>query len=321
MYEDLAPIALFVYNHPHHTEKTVDALLNNELASQSNCYIFSDAAKSAEDEPDVQAVRAYIKSIAGFRSVKVLERDKNMGMTQPLKTGVSEILNCHEKIIVLEDDDETSPFFIKYMNESLNYYSKNNRVSFICGYSPPQLFRQYKNINNDDIYFNSKFKAWGWGTWLNRWQAIDWRIKSYYSVILNPFKIRVLNCSSYQTCMQLRKYVRKEKQGWSIALSYTNLKSNSVCVYPMHSHVNNIGHDGSGVNCGITEMFYNDLKLAMPTHTLPSNITIDKNIMKTFKTSHAISIKDKVILILKIYINGAILFRIMKAVKQILRMN
>jgi len=137
MYNDLAAIVLLVYKRPHHTEKTINALLKNELASKSKCYIFSDAAKSSDDEPGVQAVRSYIKSITGFRSLNIIERHENRGMINSTKTGINEVLNYHKKVIVLEDDLETSPFFLKYMNESLNYYGENGKVSFICGYSPP----------------------------------------------------------------------------------------------------------------------------------------------------------------------------------------
>lgn len=40
-----APILLFVYNRPIHTQQTVISLLRNELAAESPLYIYSDAAK------------------------------------------------------------------------------------------------------------------------------------------------------------------------------------------------------------------------------------------------------------------------------------
>jgi len=43
---DLAPIVLFVYNRPDHTRQTVEALQKNELAKESELFIYSDAAKN-----------------------------------------------------------------------------------------------------------------------------------------------------------------------------------------------------------------------------------------------------------------------------------
>jgi len=194
---------------------------------------------------------------------------------------------------------------------------KTARFLSFVGIPPPKLYRQYNNINNDDIYFNSRFKSWGWATWRDRWQAIDWRIKGYYSLILNPFKIQALNRSSFHTCIMLRKYVKKERQEWGAVLSYNNLKNNKVCVFPVHSHINNIGHDGTGVNCGITKMYDNDLQLAAPIQTLHNNVNIDRNIMKILKAPHTVSIKRKVILFLKIYINESSLLKLEDYVKRV----
>lgn len=41
----LAPIVIFTYNRPWHTQQTVEALLKNEYASESDLIIFSDAPK------------------------------------------------------------------------------------------------------------------------------------------------------------------------------------------------------------------------------------------------------------------------------------
>ena len=42
----LAPIVIFTYNRPWHTQQTVEALLKNEYASESDLIIFSDAPKN-----------------------------------------------------------------------------------------------------------------------------------------------------------------------------------------------------------------------------------------------------------------------------------
>ena len=44
---NLAPIVLFVYNRPWHTKQTVEALQKNELAKDSELFIYSDEAKNA----------------------------------------------------------------------------------------------------------------------------------------------------------------------------------------------------------------------------------------------------------------------------------
>ena len=45
--------------------------------------------------------------------------------------------NKYGKIIVLEDDLITSPYFLKFMNEALEKYQDNERVMHIAGYMFP----------------------------------------------------------------------------------------------------------------------------------------------------------------------------------------
>ena len=49
----LAPIALFVYNRPDHTRRTLEALSRNELADQSHLFIFADGPKQNVSEDEI----------------------------------------------------------------------------------------------------------------------------------------------------------------------------------------------------------------------------------------------------------------------------
>lgn len=110
----LSPIALFVYNRLDHTKQTIEALQKNELAAKSELFIYSDAAKSELDTEKVDEVRKYINSLDGFKNISVIERDKNFGLANSIIDGVTNIVNKYGKIIVLEDDIITSPFFRVY---------------------------------------------------------------------------------------------------------------------------------------------------------------------------------------------------------------
>lgn len=44
----LAPVILFTYNRPEHTKRTIEALAANELAAETDLYVFSDAAKKMQ---------------------------------------------------------------------------------------------------------------------------------------------------------------------------------------------------------------------------------------------------------------------------------
>ena len=80
----LALIALFVYNRPAHTRRTVEALLKNELAEESDLIIYSDAPKCSDVADVMREVRDYFRTIEGFRLVNIVERDRNWDWLIPL---------------------------------------------------------------------------------------------------------------------------------------------------------------------------------------------------------------------------------------------
>ena len=49
-----APVILFTYNRPEHTKRTIEALAANEMAAETDLYVYSDAAKKDTDREKVQ---------------------------------------------------------------------------------------------------------------------------------------------------------------------------------------------------------------------------------------------------------------------------
>ena len=133
-----APIVLFVYNRPWHTQQTVEALQKNKLASESELFIYSDDAKNDDARVSVDEVRKYIDNITGFKKITVIKRDKNWGLASSIIDGVTKIVNKYGRIIVLEDDLVTSPYFLKFMNDSLEVYEKRNDVFSVTGFNYPK---------------------------------------------------------------------------------------------------------------------------------------------------------------------------------------
>lgn len=76
---ELAPIVLFVYNRPEHTRACLEYLERNELAAESELYVFADGAKQGSEEA-VAAVRRVIAEPWKFKRLNVVERPENKGL-------------------------------------------------------------------------------------------------------------------------------------------------------------------------------------------------------------------------------------------------
>src|SRR5690349_15246473 len=99
-----APIALFVYARRDHAQRTVEALKRNALATESDLIVFSDGPKNASASEAVRAVRDYVHSVDGFKSIAVIEQERNLGLSASIISGVGRVCETHGRVIVLEDD-------------------------------------------------------------------------------------------------------------------------------------------------------------------------------------------------------------------------
>lgn len=239
----VAPIALFVYNRPWHTLQTVEALQQNELATESDLFIFSDGAKTAETKPAVCEVRNYISGIAGFKSVTIIEREKNLGLAASIIDGVTRLCNKYGRVIVLEDDLVTSPYFLQFMNDALDVYSDTAQVMHISGCKYP-----IDDINGENFFFRVPL-CWGWATWTRAWQHFDKNIQ-----VMSKFDSKMRRAFSINNSYHYWEQLELNKKGtidtWFVFWYASIFLRQGLAYFPSSSLVLNIGHDGTGVHCG-----------------------------------------------------------------------
>ena len=237
----LASIALFVYDRPEHTKKTVEALKKNKLAKKSKLFIFSDGPKNKKAEKKVKEVREYLKTINGFDDVKIFKRRENLGLAKSLTSGITKLTNEYGKVIVLEEDIVTSPYFLKYMNEGLDKYEDAKRVANICSYNYP--------IDEElpETFFLKFFNCWGWATWKDQWQELEMDGKKLLNKIKKKRKKREFDVDgSYPYYRMLKRQVKGGNNSWAIRWYASCFLNNKLNLYPYKSLVQNIGFDNTG---------------------------------------------------------------------------
>jgi len=250
------PVALFVYNRLSHTKATISALAENDLRDVI-LYIFSDGPKG-RDHNSVAALRAYLDTITGFEDIVIINSDTNKGLARSIIEGVNYIFESYETIIVLEDDLVVSKHFITYMRKSLYKYRDNQRVMSISGYSYP-LFDSSEN-RVGDTYFLRLTTSWGWGTWRSSWARFDKNpdrlINSFTRQDIREFNLN--NSENYWN--QVLNNKRGTLNTWAIFWYATIFENHGLTLFPKMSLVNNIGFDGSGTNCGVSNRFDANLR-------------------------------------------------------------
>ena len=265
-----APIALFVYNRPRHTRKTVESLLNNLGASDTALYIFSDAPKNISADKEVELVRSYIHEITGFKSVSIIERDSNFGLARSIIDGITRVCNEFGRVIVIEDDLVTSPYFLSYMNSALEYYENEEKVMQIAGY----MFPVDLEIKEDALFLPF-ISSWGWATWDRAWQHFDVNAKGYQKLLKDDELRKKFDLAgNYSYFKMLRAQQEGKADSWAIRWYLSVFLCGGLTLYPKKSLVHNIGFDGSGVNCAVSNIKESRIDTGFNVVSLPNSIHV-----------------------------------------------
>lgn len=293
-----APIVLFTYKRLDTLQLTVEALQKNYLAADSDLYIFSDAAKGELDAVAVIQVRKYIHSINGFKSIAIYESELNKGLATSIIEGVSQILQVHESVIVMEDDLIATPNFLNFMNGALDYFKNNEKIYAINGYS---VLIEDSLTNKDSLYFHARASSWGWATWNDRWKKSIFDKKLIRekldsdNLLLNRFNRIIGNDSSDMLLGSLNG----KNDSWYIRWVFDNFLNNKLSVYPYLSKVENIGFNSDATNCDGISAYVSEVDMFNKvnfdfTNVIPLNKN-DNRFLKYFSKKYKVIFRIKLL--------------------------
>lgn len=260
-----APVAMFVYNRADNTQKTIEHLLRNTLAAETDLYVFSDGGKNEESWRMVREVRAYLHKVKAeivqthaLHSMTIIERPGNIYLERNITEGIAQVFETHDRIIVLEDDICTSPYYLQYMNDAFEMYKDNQKVMHISGFTnlSPALSKgegvaKRSECNPDEVpspwgrgregsYFTPHPSGWGWGTWRDRWQKHFHHFQTREEALegMTPEDIDAIQYGGVFPCL---KSLDKRPIPWDICWELAIYKAGGLCLTPWHTMVRNIG--------------------------------------------------------------------------------
>jgi hypothetical protein len=241
---DHAPVALFVYNRPAHTRRTAEALAANEGARETDLFVFSDGPRGPREEAQVREVRVYLKALAGFRTLTVIERPSNLGLRASIVEGVTRLCSERGRVIVLEDDLVTSPHFLSFMNGGLRRFADDAPVMQVAGFMFPSAVRF-----GEDAALLPLVTSWGWATWQRAWRHFDPAGEGYARLAADRALRRRFDLNGHYPYFRLLKAQRRGRaDSWAILWYLSVFLKQGLGLFPRKTLVYNIGFDGSGAN-------------------------------------------------------------------------
>lgn len=294
-----APICIFVYNRPAETERMLSSLAMCPEAKESWLYIFSDGAKGETDIEPVNKVRNICSNENRFSEVKLFSSKSNKGLSRSIIDGVSKVLEEYDSVIVLEDDLMVSVDFLSFINNALRIYKSRSDIWSISGYTPnisiPQNY-------TSDIFLVQRPQCWGWATWCNRWNTVDWSTKAFPLL-----KDRTLRLDFNKGGNDLYRTLDMQQQGimdvWAIRWVFSAWLQHTWTINPRYSKVCNMGFTNTATHRG-----WHDKRHAVEISDHPImldyNIQPSEDIIKAFKSHHDLNFISKIGYFLRRYNMG-----------------
>jgi hypothetical protein len=227
----LSPIVLFVYNRPRHTQRTLDALAANDEARSSRLYIYCDGPKESADAAQltkINDVRAICRTEDRFGEIHLVMRDTNHGLAPSIISGVTEVVNRHGTVIVLEDDIHTSKHFLRFMNAALSMYETDSKVIGIgaCNYFalgskiPPTFFLPVPD-------------CLGWATWVTRWALFEPDGRQLLSAIRRKRQTEKFNLYGFfNFSAMLEDHIGAKVSSWAVRWQAVAYLNDMIALYP-----------------------------------------------------------------------------------------
>ncbi len=171
-----APVLLIIFNRPATTQKVFDAI---RLAQPTRLYIAADAprAGNTEDEEKCLTTRTVTEQIDWPCQVKRLYQENNLGCSKGPRAAFSWFFSYEKEGIILEDDCVPHTDFFLFAANMLERYRNNKKIISINGSN-----LGYELTNGNSYTFSRFMNMWGWATWADRAESIDYSLTKWKNV-------------------------------------------------------------------------------------------------------------------------------------------
>lgn len=240
----LAPVAVFTHTRADHLIATLEALKANRLAPHTTIHVVSDGPRGPDDEASIRRIRDYVDDLKGFREVVRVYRPRNLGLRVSPPQAEAAILADHGRIIVMEDDNLTSPDYLDFLNAGLQHFEDDPAVFSICGYCPP-VGPQAAGDDSDFWYYPWNL-SWGYALWKYKMDRLR-PLETRYEARRGSGELRRQNrAGGLYVTDSLRRHHKGQKYFPDAILGTAMFAAGMRCVLPVRSKVRNTGQDGTG---------------------------------------------------------------------------
>lgn len=242
-------VTVFAYKRPQHLQSLFDSLARNPELKFLDLHVFIDGPRNQNENGIIKEVVRIAETFTGALNKTVYKSTKNKGLADSVINGVSKIFQDYSYQIVLEDDLILREDFLQFMLTVNDKFRNNPRISGANGYSYPSRFK------NAEAFFVRGADCWGWSTWKDRWDKVNWDSENLYKRLKQENLIDQFNLlGNFNYSKILKDQIKQKIDSWAIRWHASMFLENNYTIFPNVSLVKNTGFDGSGTH-GVTSIY------------------------------------------------------------------
>ena len=240
----MTPLAIFAFRRPDHLRALLASVAKCRRLEECAITIFCDGPRGPDDADAVQAARTVAREWAAAQGAQIVERAENLGLARSIVTAVTELVNAHGRVIVVEDDMILSPDFLDFILMGLDRYEHDERALQITGFQ-----FALEPLPKADAFFIPLASTWGWATWRRAWQHFRWQPENPERLEDSATRDRFNLEGAYPYSTLLKNRLEGRNDSWGILWYWAVFQADGLVVFPRESLVNVGGADGSGTHC------------------------------------------------------------------------
>ena len=167
------PVLFIIFNRPDSTQKVFEAI---RQAKPVKLYVAADGPRinvNGESKKCGES-RAIINKIDWECDLKILFQERNLGCSLGPRTAFDWFFSHEKEGIILEDDCMPHPDFFTFATLMLIKYRNESKIISISGSN-----LGYELKNGESYTFSRFMNMWGWATWADRANAIDYSLNKW----------------------------------------------------------------------------------------------------------------------------------------------
>lgn len=246
-----APIVLFVYKRPAETRRVLEALAANPEAAQSELFVYADGPKNETDREKCLEVRRVVENCRGFAKITLRDAEKNKGLANSVISGVSEMLETFDRVIVLEDDLVTSKYFLRFMNEALDKFEHSDNICSIHAFSYPPVCAEMQ------YFLRRGADCWGWATWKRGWKLFSPDSRMLHEEIIKRKLSKLFDRNgAFPYTKMLKDQADGKIDSWAIRWYASTFLAEKYTLQSNVMLIENIGLGNEATHCSSSKQHY-----------------------------------------------------------------